>query len=456
MSKLSCFKAYDVRGKLGEQLNEEIVYRIGRAFAEYLSAQTIVIGCDIRPTSESLKQATIHGMLDAGANVIDLGMTGTEEIYFATSHLNTCGGIEITASHNPIDYNGMKFVREQSKPVGSASGLAEIQSLAENQNFSEPVQKGTLQQQSIRKAYIEKLLSFVNVSQLTKPLKIVINSGNGAAGPTIDALEEKFREFSLPIQLVKINNLPDGNFPNGIPNPMIVERRQATIDAIKHHQADMGIAFDGDFDRCFFFDEQGTFIDGYYIIGLLAQALLHNNPNAKIIHDPRLIWDSIEQIESAGGTAIISQSGHSFMKATMRQTEAIYGGETSAHHYFKDFYYCDSGMVPWLLVLQLLSSSQQSLSQLMQDRMSKFPISGEINFTVSDTEQVIKALEKAYASSARHVDRIDGLAFNFAEWRFNVRSSNTEPLLRLNIESRGDKQLIAKKLKELSQFIKSV
>ncbi|HGZ2381863.1 TPA: undecaprenyl-phosphate glucose phosphotransferase [Escherichia coli] len=362
MKKLTCFKAYDIRGKLGEELNEDIAWRIGRAYGEFLKPKTIVLGGDVRLTSETLKLALARGLQDAGVDVLDIGMSGTEEIYFATFHLGVDGGIEVTASHNPMDYNGMKLVREGARPISGDTGLRDVQRLAEANDFPpvDETKRGRYQQINLRDAYVDHLFGYINVKNLT-PLKLVINSGNGAAGPVVDAIEARFKALGAPVELIKVHNTPDGNFPNGIPNPLLPECRDDTRNAVIKHGADMGIAFDGDFDRCFLFDEKGQFIEGYYIVGLLAEAFLEKNPGAKIIHDPRLSWNTIDVVTAAGGTPVMSKTGHAFIKERMRKEDAIYGGEMSAHHYFRDFAYCDSGMIPWLLVAELLCLKGKTL-----------------------------------------------------------------------------------------------
>ena len=437
MTQLTCFKAYDIRGKLGSELNEEIAYKIGRAYGQIYQPKTIVVGCDVRLTSEDLKQATIRGLNDAGVNTLDLGMTGTEEVYFGAFHLDVQGGIEVTASHNPMDYNGMKLVRENARPIGADSGLKDIQLLAESGNFNEVAQKGTTQKYNILPEFIEYLMTYINPSKI-RPLKLVMNAGNGAAGHVVDAIEEKLKQLHVPIEFIKIHNEPNGHFPNGIPNPILVENRASTSNAVLEHQADMGIAWDGDFDRCFLFDEKGQFIEGYYIVGLLAQAFLLKNAGEKIVHDPRLVWNTLDIIEKYQGIAVQSKSGHSFIKDKMREQNAVYGGEMSAHHYFRDFAYCDSGMIPWLLAVAVLSDTQQSLSSLVEDMIVKFPCSGEINFKVADTQVTIQKIFDHFENLNPVIDYTDGVSLDFGTWRLNVRASNTEPLLRLNIESRLD------------------
>ncbi|WP_180032344.1 phosphomannomutase CpsG [Acinetobacter sp. YH12245] len=437
MKKLSCFKAYDIRGKLGIELNEDIAYRIGRAYGQIYQPKTVVVGCDVRLSSEDLKQATIRGLNDAGVDVLDLGMTGTEEVYFGAFHLDVQGGIEITASHNPMDYNGMKLVRENARPISADTGLKDIQALAENNEFAEVTSKGTTKKYNILPEFVEHLMSYIDPAKI-RPMKLVVNAGNGAAGHVIDAIEIKFKELNIPVEFIKIHHEADGNFPNGIPNPILIENRASTRDAVIQHSADMGIAWDGDFDRCFLFDEKGQFIEGYYIVGLLAQAFLLKQAGEKIVHDPRLVWNTFDVVEQYQGTAIQSKSGHAFIKDVMREHNAAYGGEMSAHHYFRDFAYCDSGMIPWLLAIAVLSETGKSLSSLVEEMIAKFPCSGEINFKVADTQATIQKIFDHYADQQPEIDQTDGVSLNFGAWRFNVRASNTEPLLRLNIESRRD------------------
>ncbi|MDG1693865.1 MAG: phosphomannomutase CpsG [Porticoccaceae bacterium] len=457
MSDLTCFKAYDIRGQLGTELNEEIAYRIGRAFAEFLQPKKVVLGGDVRLTSEELKQALANGIRDTGADVIDIGVVGTEEVYFATSYLETDGGIEVTASHNPLDYNGMKPVRENSKPISSDTGLLKIKAMAEENDFPavDESARGSIKQVSILEPYLDHLMDYIDLASI-KPLKLVMNAGNGAAGHVVDAIEERFKAMGVPVEIVKIFNQQDGNFPNGIPNPILHENRAPTINAVLEHKADMGIAWDGDFDRCFLVDEKGNFIEGYYIVGLLAEAFLNKNPGAKIVHDPRLTWNTIDVAKRGGGEAIQSKTGHAFIKERMRSEDAVYGGEMSAHHYFRDFFYCDSGMIPWLLVLELVSKTGNPLSELVKKMVEAYPSPGEINRKVSDANQVIATVTKKYESQALVIDTTDGVSMEFPEWRFNLRMSNTEPVIRLNIESRGDKQILQENQNALLALIESV
>ncbi|EER8058171.1 phosphomannomutase CpsG [Escherichia coli] len=456
MNKLTCFKAYDIRGRLGEELNEDIAWRIGRAYGEYLKPKTIVLGGDARLTSETLKLALAKGLQDAGVDVLDIGMSGTEEIYFATFHLDIDGGIEVTASHNPIDYNGMKLVREGARPISGDTGLRDVQRLAELNDFPviEETKRGRYQRITIRDAYIDHLLGYINPAKL-KPMKLVFNSGNGAAGPVVDAIEARFKALGVPVEFIKIHNTPDGNFPNGIPNPLLPECRADTGNAVIEHGADMGVAFDGDFDRCFLFDEKGQFIEGYYIVGLLAEAFLEKYPGEKIVHDPRLSWNTVDVVTAAGGKPVMSKTGHAFIKERMRREDAIYGGEMSAHHYFRDFAYCDSGMIPWLLVAELLCLKGLSLGELIHDRMLAYPASGEINRTLAEPKVAIERVEQYFSHEALSVDRTDGISMSFVDWRFNLRSSNTEPVVRLNVESKGDSEIVIKMTKSILNILTS-
>lgn len=442
--KINGFKAYDIRGKLGEDLTPETVYRIGRAYAQWLAPESVVVGGDIRTSSAALKSALANGLRDEGVNVVDIGLCGTEEIYFATDYLKVGGGIMVTASHNPIDYNGMKLVREGSRPISGDTGLKDIHKIAEEGDFPEVHNeaRGSYRRISCSDAYVDHLLSYVDITKL-KPLKIVVNAGNGTAGPVLDALESH-----LPFELIKVNHEPDGTFPNGIPNPLLPENRHHTTQAVLEHGADFGLAWDGDFDRCFLFDEKGEFIEGYYIVGLLAEAFLRKHPGEKIIHDPRLVWNTQSVCEQYGGQPIQSKCGHAFIKEIMREENAVYGGEMSAHHYFRDFFYCDSGMIPWLLIAELVSDTGNSLSSMIQSRMEEYPCSGEINRKIDDAPGLLEALKSNYFDNAQKIDHSDGLSMSFDGWRFNLRSSNTEPVVRLNVEA-TDQKVMEEKTEEL-------
>jgi phosphomannomutase len=482
MTIITCFKAYDIRGELLTQLNENVAYRVGRAFAENLSAKTVVVGADARKTSLPLKLALSAGLIDGGAKVFDLGAAGTEEIYFATKHLGVDGGIEVTASHNPINYNGMKMVKADSVPISGDTGLNAIKDLAEQ--YDEQLVSTQLMHYSAQSIvsdadfingghsinetilleskqyerlscvndYVLHLNEYVDTSKFT-PLKLVVNSGNGSAGHIVDAIELFFKHQNVPVEFIKVHHQPDGNFPNGIPNPLLPENRADTAQAVIANKADMGIAWDGDFDRCFLFDETGEFIEGYYIVGLLAKAFLDKNKGAKIIYDPRVFWNTEDIVVNAGGKPIKSKTGHAFIKERMRKEDAVYGGEMSAHHYFRDFAYCDSGMIPWLLVAELLCKTKQPLSSLVKERIAKFPSSGEINYRVKDAGATIKKIIAHYEGLAEHIDRTDGIGMEFGEWRFNLRKSNTEPVIRLNVESKQNQTLMEEKTKELATLI---
>ena len=446
---ITCFKAYDIRGQIPNQLNPDVAYRIGNATAAFLDAKTIVVGRDMRLSSAELTDSVVRGLTEAGVDVLDIGLCGTEMVYFATTHLKTGGGIMVTASHNPADYNGLKLVREEARPISADTGLVDIRALAESDERKAAGQIGERQSRDIFNDYIEHMLSYVDVAKL-KPLKLVVNAGNGCAGIALDGLEKH-----LPFEFIKIHNEPDGTFPNGIPNPMLLENQAITAEAVIENKADMGIAWDGDFDRCFFFDEHGGFIEGYYIVGLLADSFLDKVPGSKIVHDPRLTWNTLDIVESAYGHAIQSKSGHSFIKEKMREVDAIYGGEMSAHHYFRDFSYADSGMIPWLLVAELISTTGKTLSELVGERQARYPASGEINRQVADADKTLATLYERYAADALNVDDIDGYSFEFSDWRFNIRMSNTEPVVRLNVESRGDIELMEAKTAEVLAILES-
>lgn len=446
MEKISCFKAYDIRGIVPQELNTDLAYKIGRALAKYLDAKLIVIGRDIRKSSIELSQSLSKGLTDAGCDVIDIGLCGTEMVYFGTPFLNADGGVMITASHNPPQYNGLKFVKKGSVPLGYNSGLNEIEKMILNNNLGETSnQKGKVIQKDIMNEFINNLNKFYKPEKI-HPYKVVVNAGNGCVGPALNVLEK-----NLPIKMIKVFFEPDSNFPNGVPNPLLPENRQSTINAIKEHNADFGVAWDGDYDRCFFFDENGNFIEGYYIVGLLAKSILKTNPREKIVYDPRLTWNTVDIVTKAGGIPVISKSGHAFIKQKMREVNAIYGGEMSAHHYFRDNSYSDSGLIPFLLILQLLSEENAKLSELVEEMIKAYPCSGEINSTVENPSAKLLAIKKRYSDGK--IEELDGVSVEYPDWRFNVRMSNTEPLLRLNVESKGNEKLMRQKTEELLSFI---
>ncbi len=451
MSKLSCFKAYDIRGRIPSELNEDLAYRIGQSYAAFVRPGTVAVGRDIRASSATLSAALMRGLNDSGVNVADIGLCGTEGVYFATFAEKLDGGIMVTASHNPPDYNGMKFVREQSKPISADTGLKEMQALIEEGRLPPAAAKqGTSRPLDINDKYLAHLLSYVKGAKLSK-LKVVVNAGNGGAGMVVDQLEPH-----LPFEFIKVHHEADSSFPNGVPNPMIEANRASTINAIHSSGADIGLAWDGDFDRCFFFDEHGGFVEGYYLVGLLAEAFLKRYPGGRIVHDPRLTWNTIDIVRRCGGEAVLCRSGHAFIKQRMREVDGVYGGEMSAHHYFRDFAYCDSGMIPWLLVLAVMGESGKTLGELVGERQRLFPVSGEINREIGDARAATARVQQHYAAQALSVDFTDGLSMEFAQWRLNLRSSNTEPLVRLNVESRGSEALMQEKTAEVLRLMEAV
>ena len=445
MQKTTCFKAYDIRGKVPEELDEDLAWRIGRAYAQWLKPKTVAIGRDARLSGAAIQAAVTRGLREEGVTVHNIGVCGTEEIYFATAHFQLDGGIMVTASHNPAEYNGMKLVRAQSRPISGDTGLGDIRKLVETEDFVPQPLRGEERRLAHRADYIRHLLTFVDKAAL-RPLKIVANAGNGCAGPVLDLLAEH-----LPFEFIRLQHQPDGHFPNGVPNPLLPDKRALTAEAVRYHHADLGLAWDGDFDRCFFFDETGAFIEGYYLVGLLAEMFLRRHPGATIIHDPRLIWNTQALVAAAGGRAVESKSGHAFIKERMRNEDAVYGGEMSAHHYFRDFFYCDSGMIPWLIVATALCHHQQPLSALVNERVAKFPVSGEINRRNANPQAALAAVEAAFPGGTR--DETDGLSLAFDDWRFNLRLSNTEPVIRLNVETRGNTRLLKEKTEQILKML---
>jgi len=441
--RLACFKAYDVRGRIPDEINPDLARRIARAYATFLGAKKVAVGYDIRLSSPEIAAAVTAGLTEAGVDVVDIGLCGTEQVYFATFHLELDGGIMVTASHNPADYNGLKFVREGSRPISSDTGLAEIERRVVAGDLGPTPGGGKVESVDLNQPYVEHLLGYVDCAALSK-LKVVVNAGNGGAGGVIDLLEPH-----MDVSFVKLLHEADGNFPNGVPNPLLPDNREITTRAVIEEKADLGVAWDGDFDRCFLFDERGEFIEGYYIVGLLASRTLKRHAGAKIVHDPRMTWNTIEMVEAAGGVPIQCKSGHAFIKEVMRNEDAVYGGEMSAHHFFREFSYCDSGMIPWMLVAEMIATSGKPLSELVGARVNRFPASGEINRRVADGPAALKAVTEHYRAAALNIDHTDGVGLEFADWRFNLRLSNTEPLIRLNVESRGDRQLMQAKTDEV-------
>ncbi len=447
MAKINGFKAYDIRGKVPGELNTDLAYKIGRVYSKHVNASKIVVGRDVRKSSDELSEALIRGINDSGADVIDIGLCGTEMVYFATPHFDADGGIMITASHNPPEYNGMKFVKRDSVPVGYDSGLNKVEQMIIDNNLGDVSEKkGTVRVEDVMGVFIENLNQFYDPAKIDK-LKIVVNGGNGCVGAALDAIED-----NLPIEMIKVFTDPDSDFPNGVPNPLLPENRKPTIEAVIKNEADLGVAWDGDYDRCFFFDEKGNFIEGYYIVGLLAKSILKNHAGENIVHDPRLVWNTLDIVKKACGTTVVSKSGHAYIKEKMREVNAIYGGEMSAHHYFRDNTYSDSGMIPFLLVLQLMSEEKKKFSELVDEMIAAYPCSGEINSTIDDPAAKIKEVEEKFSDGK--IDKLDGLTADYDDWRFNLRMSNTEPILRLNVESKGDVKLMKNKTKELLKIIR--
>jgi phosphomannomutase len=449
---LPCIKAYDIRGRIPDELNEDLAYQIGKAYATLVFPSKVCLGRDVRLSSEAMLKAVAAGLNSMGCDVMDIGLCPTEQIYFTTSHFKLDGGIMVTASHNPMDYNGMKMVREEARPISGDTGLKDIERMVLAKEFGRETGGGIIETRDTSGVYVDHVLSYVNPKKV-RELKIVANCGNGCADPIL----RKMRNGLPALDLIKLFPEPDGSFPNGIPNPILRENRDVTSQAVVEHKADMGIAWDGDCDRCFFFDEKGNFIEGYYLVGFLAQAFLKYYPGAKIIHDPRLTWNTIEMVRAAGGVPVQCKAGHAFIKERMRDEDAVYGGEMSAHHYFKDFAYCDSGMIPWLLIAETLSEDDKPFSELIKARIEKYPVSGEINRKVSDAPAAINRLEEEYmALGPVLVDHTDGLSVEFENWRFNLRASNTEPVIRLNVETRQDRGLLLEKTDEILRFIESM
>ena len=456
MSALTCFKAYDIRGELGVNLDASTAYRVGRAVAQHLNARAVIVGRDARETSPELAAAVARGAMDAGADVLDIGLAGTEEMYWAVMEFDACAGVEVTASHNPINYNGMKIVKSGSRPLDDAEDFQAIRRLAEAEAWAETASRGAPSDVAAeaRRAYVKRVAGFCDIKKL-KPLKLVVNAGNGAAGPTFDAIAGHLSGLGAPLEFMRVHHAPDHTFPNGIPNPLLPENHAATAEVVQREGADFGVAFDGDFDRCFLFDGTGKFVPGEYVVGLLASTFMEKEPSARIVHDPRVIWNTRDAVARGGGEAIQSKTGHAFIKQAMREHAAVYGGEMSAHHYFRDFAYCDSGMIPWLLVAELISTSGKPLAELVAGSNAAFPSSGEINFKVRDADQAIARVVSAYEAKAESVDRTDGVSLEFDTWRFNLRKSNTEPLVRLNVEARGDTDILSEKLAEIRSLLEA-
>ncbi len=452
--KLTCFKAYDIRGELNVDFDEEICRRIGKAFSEVLLTKEVVVGRDARESSYRLQENLMRGLSEQGTKIIDIGLCGTEEVYCAVSEYKACGGLMVTASHNPVNYNGIKMVKADSKPLDPKSELLEIKKSAEQNSFKKKKERGHIIKSEVdaRKKYVDIVLKFLDIEKLDAK-KVLVNCGNGAAGPTFNAIEGELKNRGVNLEFEKVFFEPDSSFPNGIPNPLIKENQELTKKKILESGASLGIAFDGDFDRCFFFDERGQFVNGEYIMGILAEEFLSYKNGGVIVHDPRRIWNVQDVICKFGGKSVVSKTGHAYVKQTMRMVDAIYGGEISAHHYFKDFFYCDSGMIPWLLILQLLTRKKKNLSQVVDERKSIFLSSDEINIVLDRPDDAIKRIKMAYNKKAVNKDNLDGLSYAFENWRFNLRKSNTEQCLRLNVEIKSKSELLKEKVDEVLSFI---
>ncbi|MEO1196411.1 MAG: phosphomannomutase/phosphoglucomutase [Pseudomonadota bacterium] len=452
--KLTCFKAYDVRGVLGKDLDDDIAARIGRAMGALLGPGKIVVGFDARETSPTLAAALTAGITSRGVDVVELGLCGTEEVYFATGHLEAAGGVMVTASHNPIEYNGMKIVGPGSRPLDPATELAALKDQAEKDEYPAVASAGACLPTELRDAFARHVANQADAKAIG-PLRLLVNPGNGTAGAAFDQVAQTLIAGGARLDIARMHHDPDPTFPNGIPNPLIPENQGQTADQVVAKNADLGVAWDGDFDRCFFFDETGAIVPGEIVVAILAEAALTREPGAKIVHDPRVTGAVEATVAAAGGEAVVTKTGHAFLKAKMRETGAPYGGEMSAHHYFRDFYYCDSGMIPWVHFAEILSRRGVKASELVADLRRRFPSSGEINFRVTDAKATMKAVVEALSEDAVSIDRLDGISLNFADWRANVRASNTEPLLRLNVETRGDAALLERKVAEMRSLIQN-
>ena len=435
---LSCFKAYDVRGRVGVDFGPDEARRIGAALVRVTGAGSVVLGRDCRESSDAIADAVAEGVAGQGAAVLDLGLAGTEEVYFATDHAGAGAGVAVTASHNPIDWNGLKMVGPGSRPLTDPE-FREVARLSDE--VLPVVSVAGRQALDCRGAYAARVAGFAGDGPF-RPLTILANAGNGVAGPAFDAILRRLDAAGVPLSVERMHWTPDGTFPNGIPNPLLPENRPATSAAVLAAGADFGLAWDGDFDRCFLFDEQGGFVDGEYVVALLARAFLAREPGATVVHDPRVIGAVTGAVADAGGRAVASKTGHAFVKAAMRAEDAVYGGEMSAHHYFRDFMFCDSGMVPWVALVALLGRDDRPLSAHVDALRRAHPSSGEINFRVDDVPAAIARVEAALRPEAVGEDRLDGLSLTFDGWRLNLRASNTEPVLRLNVEGAGDMEAV--------------
>jgi phosphomannomutase len=438
------FKAYDIRGIYPEEINEETAYRIAQAYVEFVQPKEVVLGKDVRLSSPSLWKAAAQGIIDAGVDVIDINTISTDMLYFSVAYYGFSGGITISASHNPVDYNGMKIVREKAIPLSSDAGLKDILQIVLKHKKILAKKKGRIVKKEITEDYINHVQSFIDISKI-KPLQIVANANFGLAGEMLKKITR-----DMPLNIIGLNFSPDGSFPKGRPDPLIPQNREEVIKKIKETGADLGVAWDADADRCFFFDEAGEFIQGYFITALLAKTFLERYPGDKIIFDPRLTWANIDTVKENRGIPIINKSGHAFFKERMRKEDALFAGEMSAHYYFRKNFYADNGMIPFLIMIEILSTSGKPLSKLVAPLKNKYFVSGEINREVANTQMILKEMEDRYSDAT--IEHIDGLSIEYHNWRFNLRPSNTEPLLRLNLEARSE-TLMEEKRDEVIAFI---
>ncbi len=444
------FKSYDIRGIYPTQLSEDSVYKIIQAYVKIFSPKIVVVGRDVRESGQSLFNSAVSGFTDAGVDVIDIGIVSTDEYYFAVGSLKTDGGVTISASHNPREWNGLNFCKKDAEPVSSENGLLEIRDLVlKNQASVVTDKKGTVTQKKVTDDFVKNAVSFVDIKNL-KPKKIVANANFGV---DVQLLVRAVELFNLPLTVVPLNEKPDGTFPKGPPNPLLPENRKELLDLIEKEKADFGVSWDADGDRCFFADENAQFIEGYFMTAIIAHEVLKKHPGAKILIDPRLVWATTEEIQKSGGTVVVSKAGMTIIAKRMKEENIEFGGEMSSHFYFKENYYRDNGLIPLFLIWELLSLQNTTLSQLAAPYTGKYFITGELNFETEKKDEIIKALQQKYKDGKQEF--IDGLSVEYPQWRFNVRKSNTEPLLRLNLEAR-DKATMEEKKSEVTQLITSL
>jgi phosphomannomutase len=435
----SVFKAYDVRGIYPSELDEDGAYRVARAYAEHFEPRTVAVGRDMRLSSPTVYEAVTNGIAEAGADAVTLGLIGTEMLYHAVSELGLDGGITVTASHNPKEYTGMKIVRRGALPVGGDSGLAEIRALAEA-GFDATIRRGSIREEDVWPSFVDKVLSFVDVGAI-RPLRVVIDAANGMAGMMLPPVLERIPQLDA----IRCYFEPDGSFPNHQPNPLLPENRAFIVSKVTEEGADLGVAYDGDADRCFFVDDTGEFVPGDFVTALLAEAVLAKAPREKVIYDVRASWAVPETIERAGGVPLVNRVGHAFIKQRMRAEGAVFAGEVSAHYYFRDFSQADTGVVPFLVMLELLSSRDVKLSELLRPYRDRFFLTGEINTPVADVPLKLQELKERYTAQGGRVSHLDGISIEFDDWHFNVRPSNTEPLLRLNLEALSGELMVERR-----------